>query len=474
MSKTFREYAPDQQFLLPPSLRDWLPEGHLALFVSDVVDSLDLAAIFASYEKGTGGGMPPYHPRLMTKVLFYGYCTGKASSRKIERATYEEVPFRVLAANQHPDHDSIASFRKRHLSALAALFLQLLKMAEEMGLVKLGHVSLDGTKVKANASKHKAMSYQRMCETEKRLQAEVASLLAGAEQADSDDDKKYGKGKRGDELPSELKRRTDRLKKIGEAKAALEEQAKERAKLEAAEVQARLDKRAAKEKATGKKVAGRVPQVPDPATAVPDPKAQRNFTDPESRIMPDGATKGFAQCYNAQAVVDDAHQIIIAADLTQQTNDKQQLVPMFEKVLENMGRLPEKASADCGYFSEAAVTHPSLAQVDLYVPPGRQKHGQEVPDAEEETIGEPKGEPKKLSAAEEMGRKLATPAGKAVYKMRKAIVEPVFGQIKQVRGFRQLLLRGFANGTAEWLLICAMHNLLKMFRSGRKLRLAAA
>jgi transposase len=465
MNKVFRPYAPDQQFLLPPSLRDWLPEGHLALFVSEVVDALDLSAIYAVYEEGDGRGMPPYHPLMMVKLLVYAYCTGKTSSRKIERATYEEVPYRVLSADQHPDHDSIAAFRKRHLQALAGLFVQVLKLANELGLVKLGHVALDGTKVKANASKHKAMSYQRMCEAEKKLEQEVAGLLTGAEQVDADEDVKHGKGRRVDELPAELQRKEARLEKIRAAKASLEKQAKERAEAEAAEAQRRVEEQAQKEAETGKKTPGRAPQVPDPAEAKPEPKDQRNFTDPDSRIMLDGASKGFEQCYNAQAAVDDAHQIIVAADVTQQANDKQQLVPMMNTVRENIGRMPDKGSADCGFYSEAAVTHADLSAIDLYVPPDRHKHGQPLPN--------PNGDPTQMSVADRMRSKLAEPAGRAVYKMRKAIVEPVFGQTKQARGFRRFSFRGLANVCAEWLLVCATHNLLKIFRSGRLIQLYA-
>lgn len=458
MSKTFRAFCPDQQFLLPPSVRDWLPDGHLALFIADVVDALDLSAIFAVYERGDRRGMPPYHPTMMVRLLLYSYCVGKPSSRKIERATYDEVPYRVLSANQHPDHDTISAFRKRHLKALAALFIQVLEMAKQLKLVKLGHVALDGTKVKANASKHKAMSYQRMTTTEERLQAEVQALLDAAEQADAAEDAEHGKGNRGDELPAELKRRTDRIKKIGEAKAALEARAKELAAAKAVEVQRKLTERAAKELETGKKTRGPTPKVPDPEQAKPEPKAQRNFTDPESRIMIDGATKGFDQCYNAQAAVDAESQIIVAADITQQTNDKQQLVPMMQKVVENMGRLPTNTSADAGYFSEAAVTHPDLAETDLYVPPNRQKHGQ--------PLANPPADGDHSSVADDMRRKLATPAGKDIYKMRKAIVEPVFGQVKEARGFRRFSFRGLENVTDEWMLVCTTHNLLKIFRSG--------
>jgi len=488
MSTTFRPYLIDQAFLLPPDVRDWLPKGHLALFISDVVDSLNLSAIFSFYDRGDGRGMPAFHPTMMVKLLIYGYCTGKVSSRKIERATHEEVPFRVLAANQHPDHDTVANFRKQHLPALAAFFKQVLRLAEELGLVKLGNVALDGTKVKANASKHKAMSYQRMVETEARLQQEVDALLAGAEQADAAEDAQYGKGKRGDELPAELARRDSRLVKIREAKAALEQQAKERAEVEAEAAQRRIDERRQQEVETGKKAAGRDPQVHDPKEAKPEPKAQRNFTDPESRIMKDGASKGFEQCYNAQAAVDGEHQIIVAADVTQHGNDQQELVPMMAKVKENMGRLPDNTLADSGYYSEANVTHPDLVGTNLLVPPNRQKHGAQpqAPSAAPDTtvssqIPEPMNpNPAKdppaaapgtmLSVPDRMRKKLAEAEGKTAYALRKTIVEPVFGQIKQGRGFRRFSFRGLANVTAEWQLVCATHNLLKIFRSGKRMQ----
>src|SRR6266852_3912442 len=287
MGKTFRPYELNQRLLLPPDMREWLPEGHLALFVSDVVDALDLAAIFAAYE-GEERGQPPYHPAMMVKLLVYAYCTGKPSSRKIERATYEDVAYRVLAADQHPDHDSLAAFRQRHLQALGALFVQVLRLCQEAGLVKLGHVALDGTKIKANASKHKAMSYGRMCAAERQLEQEVAALLAQAQQVDADEEAQYGAGRRGDELPAELARRETRLARIRAAKAALEQQAKERAEKAADAARAKV---AAREQRVGSAKGG-VPKVPDPEQAQPEPTAQLNFTDPESRIMVDGATKG--------------------------------------------------------------------------------------------------------------------------------------------------------------------------------------
>lgn len=455
--KTFKPYNPDQLYLLPPALRDWLPEGHLALFISDVVDTLDLEPIFSVYEQGDGRGQPPYHPAMMMKLMIYGYCMGKPSSRKLERASYEEVAYRVLAAEQHPDHDSISEFRKRHLKVLSGLFVQVLRLCQKAGLVKLGHVALDGTKIKANASKHKAMSYERMCKAEQELEQEVERLLKRAEEVDRAEDKEYGQGKRGDELPAELARRESRLKKIREAKAELEEEARDRAAKEAAQAQAKIEQRRLKEQQTGQRARGREPEVPDPKKAVPPPKAQRNFTDADSRIMKDGATHGFVQAYNAQAVVDSQAQIIVAAALTEQANDKQQLVPMLEEVENNVGEKPKKASADAGYCSEANLTDNKLQGIDLYVASERHRHGEKI---EEVSCAAPVSQ---ATVIEQMRQKLKTAQGHAIYKMRKAIVEPVFGQIKEVRGFRRFSFRGKQKVAAEWQLICLTHNLLKLF-----------
>jgi hypothetical protein len=337
--------------------------------------------------------------------------------------------------------------------------VQVLKLCQQAGLVKLGHVALDGTKVKANASKHKAMSYERLGETEKRLEAEVQGLLAEAARIDAEEDGKYGKGKRGDELPEELARRESRLGKIREAKAALEEEAREAAKQKQAEVKARLRERERQEEERGRKFGGRPPQAADPEQAKPEPKAQRNFTDPDSRIMKDGATKEFVQGYNAQAAVDSQAQVIVAASVTQEANDKKQLVPMLEQVEVMTGSKPEQATADAGYFSGPSVTDPKLEGINLLVAPDRQKHGEEVPGATEPP-------PPEAGLAERMREKLRTVEGRAVYKMRKAVVEPVFGQIKEARGFRKFLLRGLEKVQAEWKLICATHNLLKLFQSG--------
>jgi transposase len=464
VSKSFRTCSLDQPFLLPPSLQDWLPEDHLARFLAELTNALDLSKIYGFYGRRDGRGKAAYHPVMMVRLLLYGYCVGVMSSRRIERASYEDVAFRYLAADQHPDHDTIASFRQQHLAALGQMFTQVLQLSSKAGLVKLGHVAIDGTKLQANASKHKAMSYERMEEKEKQLRAEVEKLLAQAAETDAAEDALYGKGKRGDELPAELARRESRLKKIAEAKAALEQEARERAEAAKKAAEEKLEERRKKEQERGRKFGGRPPRAPEPEQPRPEPKAQRNFTDPESRIMPDGAHKGsFVQAYNAQIAVDGAAQIIVAAEVTQETNDKRQLAPMLEQVKQNLGSKPEAASADTGYFSEEQVNDARVKGIELYIAVERPKHGQPETPAVVQP-GEPAVEP--ASAEEKMRQKLTTEIGRALYKMRKAIVEPVFGQIKDARGIRAFLLRGLEKVRAEWKLICATHNLLKMFRAG--------
>jgi len=429
MAKTYRPYLPEQDFLLPPSLREWLPEDHLAYFVSDLIDQLDLSAITAVYE-AEERGYPPYHPVMLTKVLVYGYCVGVFSSRRIQRRLLEDIPFRVLAAGNEPDFRTIADFRKTHLTALRGFFEQVLQMARELGAPRVGRVALDGTKMKANASKHKAMSYGRMREKQKQLRAEVTQLLAQAEAADAAEDAEYGADRRGDELPAELQRRESRLKRIREAKRVLEARAKDEAA------------------ATGK-----------PAeSAKPDTKAQYNFTDPESRIMkgPDG----FVQAYNAQVAVDE-RQLIVGQAVTQQTNDKQQLVPMIAIIDEQSGVTPTQLLADAGYCSDANLAAIADTTIDAYISTRKQKHG--------ERPGRPgpcpRGPlPKSATRVDRMSRKLHTKAGAAVYAARKAIVEPVIGQIKQARGFRQFLLRGIEKVQGEWSLVCTTHNILKLYR----------
>ena len=455
MAKEFLPYSIDQRLLLPPDMRDWLPERHLARFVDDLVDQLDLSAIYAVYQSADDRGRRGYHPAMMVKLLVYAYCVGKPSSRKIERATYEEVAFRVLSGDQHPDHDCIADFRKRHLKALGALFTQVLVLCQKAGLVKLGHVAIDGTKRAANASKHKAMSYGRMAEAESKLQQQVDRLLAEAERVDAQEDAQYGKGKRGDELPAELQRREGRLKKIRAAMAELEAEAKAEAEHKAAEAKAKLQERAQHEAETGKRVAGKPPAVPDVEQAKPDPKTQRNFTDPESRIMPDGANKGsFMQGYNAQIAVDGEAQIIVAIDVVQAPNDKQQLSAMLQQVEQRVG-LPAVTSADAGYYGEQVIEALERPSMELWVPPDRQMHGD---PGLRGTL------PARASTTDWMRYKLRTTIAAALYRMRKAIVEPVFGQIKSVRGLRRFLLRGLANVQDEFRLIAFTHNLLKLHR----------
>jgi len=441
----FIPYDPEKPLALAPDIRKWLPEDHFALFISEVVDTLDLIEITDEYLH-LQGGRPAYHPAMMLKLLFYGYCVGIRSSRRIERKTYEDVAFRVLSCDSHPDHSRISDFRKRHLGAISRLFVQVLGICKEAGLVKLGHVALDGTKVKANASRHKAMSYGRMVKKEKKLAREVDKLLKEAEALDEKEDKKYGKGKRGDELPEELRFKAGRLAKIREAKRALEEEAR----LEAASKTGKgEDEKPLKDGESGPSAGSDVK---------PADKKQRNFTDPDSRIMKDGATKAFVQAYNGQAAVDCDSQVIVAADVTQQANDKQQLVPMLELIEENLGEIPDRALADAGYFSKEAVESVADGFTELFVPRERKKHSDPLEPA-------PRGRiPNNLTVTDRMLRKLRTKDGQKTYSKRKESVEPVFGQIKENRGIRAFLLRGLEAVQGEWKLICLTHNLLKLWR----------
>lgn len=426
MAKTYRPYVPEQILLLPPSLREWLPDDHLAYFVGDLVDQLDLSAILGVYE-AEERGYPPYHPVMLTKVLVYAYCVGVFSSRKIQRRLLEDIPFRVLAAGNAPDFRTIADFRRRHLTALQGLFEQVLRLARAVGVPRVGRVAIDGSKVQANASKHKAMSYGRMREKTTQLRDDVAALLAQAEATDAAEDATYGADRRGDELPAELRRREDRLARIREAKRALEA----RAKAEAED-------------------AGK-----PPATAKPLPKAQYNFTDPESRIMK--TPEGFAQAYNTQIAVDEL-QWIVGQAVTQETNDKKQLLPMITTITQQSGDTPTQVLADAGYCSEANLTAIAALPVDAFISTRKQKHGERPGPC-------PRGRiPQTATVVDRMTRKLQTKAGAAVYAARKPMVEPVFGQIKEARGFRRFLLRGHAKVQAEWSLVCTTHNILKLYR----------
>ena len=450
MSKIYRPYEPDQTYLLPPSLKEWLPKNHLTYFINDLVDELDLREITREYE-GEDRGYPPYHPVMMTKVLVYGYCVGKPSSRRIQKELEEGVAFRVLAAENRPDFRTISDFRKRHLNALAKIFCQVLQLCQKAGLVKLGHVALDGTKIKANASKHKAMSYDRMCKTEAELEKEVERLLQEAARVDAREDELYGQDKRGDELPEELSRRETRLKKIREAKKALEEEACLKAQKEAAE-------RAAKESAcNGKKPPGR---PAGPVQKKPEGKAQRNFTDPDSKIMK-GADKAFVQAYNAQAAVDSKAQIIVAHDVITNPNDSVATVEMVDQIKEHCGKMPKKMSADSGNYSEDNVEELKAREVEPFIATGKITHSDRL-------VSAPRGRiPVSATVKDRMARKLKTKRGRTIYARRKAIVEPVFGQIKSVRGFDRFLLRSHWKVRCEWAMICMGHNLLKLFRSGK-------
>lgn len=455
--KAFRPYDPDQVLLMAPVLQEWVPEGDLAHFVSDLVeDTLDLSQVYDSYEDERG--YPPYDPRLMLKLLIYGYANGVCSSRALERATHRDVAVRMLCAGQHPDYRSIARFRARHLDALAELFVQALRLCAEAGLVKLGTLALDGTKLRANASRHKAMSHERMVKAEEQLEQEIAALraqaralLEAAEATDAAEDERFGSDSRGDELPDELARRESRLARLREAKAALEAEAREREQRRRAELEAE----------------GRKPRTPrggrDPFA--PKPTDQRNFTDPESKIMKtsDGS---FHQCFNGQAVVDEQAQVILAADLSNLAPDTPQLEGALCQLKANLAaagvELREDAAlcADAGYFSEDNVKAAEAHGLDPYVATGRQKHSDPPPIAPRGPI------PKDATPKQRMARKNKTKKGQATYGRRKAIVEPVFGQLQTVQAARQLLLRGLDAGRAQWRFHCAIHNLQKLHRAG--------
>jgi transposase len=440
MSKDFRPWRIDETQLLPPSVQDYVAKGHLSrLIVALVREELDLSAVVGSY--GSALGQPPFDPRMMTALLLHGYASGVYSSRRIARAAVERADFMMIVAGDPADFRTISEFRRRHVQALAALFVQVLKLAEKAGLVKLGHVALDGTKIKANASKHKAMSYERMKKREAELAAEVDRWLKAAEAADAAEDKLYG-SKRGDEMPDWVADKHKRLEKIRAAKAELEAEAKAAAEEEAARQRAAAD---AKRLAKGRQKNGRTPAPPK---TEPDGKAQRNFTDPQSRVL---LTKdGYIQGYNAQAAVDGQAQIIVAHGLTPSMSDQDQLVPLTDRIKEHLGRQPKEVSADAGYLSEANLTALAERNIRGYIAIGRAKH--------------PGGIKRKItgSLTKAMHDKLKRAGWRSRYRLRKQIVEPVFGQIKQARGFRQFLLRGVEKVKAEWALICTAHNITKL------------
>lgn len=458
MNKRFRACTLDQPFLLPPSLQDWLPEGHLARFIADVMNELDLLAIYGEYERKDGRGLSAYHPLMLTRLLLYGYCIGITSSRRIERATYEDVAFRYLAADQHPDHDTIANFRREHLSELAGLFVQALQLCQKAGLVKLGNVAIDGTKMLANASTSRSVGYEKLTEREQYWQETVNRLLAEAERTDEQEDQRYGKGQPADPLPAELAEAQSRLERLRQAKAELEREAKQR--LEELKQTAPARKRGRPRKEDGpandsEEQQKAKKQLQRARRNAAQPSRQYNFVDPDSRVMHDNAKKCLIQGYNAQIAVDSHAQVIVAAELTQQTNDREQLLPIVQSVKETNGRKPEVITADAGYWDTCSLRDSALEGIQMLV----------SPDAQPQTPGAPLSPHVPNNAdSVRMRELLATEFGNAAYGLRKCVVEPVFGQIKEIRGIRRFRFRGLQRVSGEWKLICATHNLLKLFR----------
>lgn len=444
--RTFIKADRHQLSLLPPSIEEWLPDQHLARFVVEICEALDLSEIYDQYGSS---GPPPYDPQMLLGLLFYGYSTGVFSSRKIEAATYDSVAFRYLSGNHHPDHDTIATFRQRFLSQIEGLFVEILLIARSMGFVKVGKVNIDGTKVGANASKHSAMSYAHIDRLEKQFVAEISRLLEMAQAADQED--------QGLDIPAEIQRREDRLAKLREAKEVLEERAKARYEQEKAEYEAKMKLRQQKEKESGKKVRGKKPTPPEEG---PRPKDQYNFTDPQSRIMK--TADGFDQCYNAQAAVTE-EMLIVGAYANAHCNDKEELLPVLDSISTELGKV-DTAAADTGYFSQDNVKGAWERKIEPYIAVGRQGHNQWLDQylarqQAEQAPPDPRG-----SAKVQMSQKLKAETGQAIYRLRKMTVEPVFGIIKEVMGFRRFSLRGEQAINGEWLLVCSAFNLKRLFK----------
>jgi transposase len=456
MSKRFRECSLDQPFLMPPSLQDWLPEDHLARFIAEVVDTLDLSAIYAPYGRKDGRGLAAYHPLMLTRLLLYAYATGRASSRQIEQGTHDDLAFRYLAADQHPDHDTIAQFRQQHLESLARLFVQALRLCQRAGLVKLGNVAIDGTKIRANASAQHSLRYQHLKEQEQHWQKIVAEMLVQAARADEEEDQRYGKGQKASAVPPELAAAQARLNRLRQAQQELEQEARQ----EAEEAQ--------RAHASHVRQPGRPTQEAAPAALdqvqrwalrkrwqrakqrAAEPRRHYNFTDPASRMMWDNGMRRPVQGYNAQLGVDAETQVILAADVTQQVTDQRQLVPMVEQVRAATGSVPACVTADAGYWHTAQLVDERLQGIHVLVAPERSG---------------PTTKHARVSAlAVAMRERLRAPANRKLYAMRQASVEPVLGQIKELRRFRRFQLRGLEKVRAEWNLICLTHNLLKLFR----------
>jgi len=492
MKKT-RPWNPDQSYLFPPSPRDWLPEEHLVYFILDVIAQLDLSPLTRAIDANDARGERPYPPAMMLALFVYGYCVGVFSSRRIAKATYEDIAFRVIAGECHPHFTRINAFRHEHLEVFKDLFLQILKLCQKAGLVKLGHVAIDGTKVQGNASKHKAMSYARMQKEEQRLKEEIEELIRRAEEIDAEEDALYGEGKTGEEIPEELRRRESRLEKIRQAQAELEREAKRTRIRELKNLSKANEKlaekspdskegksantRAVKQRAeaeklskhlndndtgSGKPNADITPEglethhIPCTAEGQPTEKAQFNFTDADSRIMESHGT--FLQGYNCQLAVDEEHQIIVAQAVTNQCPDNNHLMPLLRQTDKNCGSSPEKATADAGYWKPTHESECAEMGIDVYIAQKRKRHQEEAgAEADTDSSGEER---------QSMSRKLTSEKGKRIYARRKAVVEPVNGQIKESRGFRRFHLRGFSGVRGEWDLVTACHNLLKLYRYG--------
>jgi transposase len=489
--KTYRPWEPDRTYLLPPSTRDWLPEDHIAAFILDVVDELDLGAIEAPIQEKDPRGEKPYAPQMMVALLLYGYGTGVFSSRKLARATWTDLGARVIAAESHPHFTTINQFRLDHRAALADLFAQILGLCQKAGMVELGHVAIDGTRIQANASKHKAMSYDRMKETEKRLKAEAEELLRKAEEIDRAEDAAFGADSDGRDIPEELRHRQSRIERLRKAKAELEKEAAAARRMELEEQARRasqaaeqttapeergvLERRSAKRTQQAERLGGAgaadIPgaqdglpfnTVPHERDGKPKPKAQRNFTDPESRIM---ATNGtYMQAYNAQIAVDEKEQVIVSCLVTNQGPDVQHFRPLLEQAQRNTQAQPRQATADAGYWSDDNAQFCQDVGIDAYISTRRRRH-------EEGLEGEAVTPPPvgaRTPAASAMEAKVTSPEGREVYAKRKWTAEPVFGEIKEARKFRRFSVRGLEKVRAEWALLCATHNLLKLWRNRTK------
>lgn len=454
MTKRFKRYDPNQSFVLPPDIRDWLPENHLSFFINDMVDTLDLAEIYDYYERSERG-QPPYNPSMMVKVILYAYCVGKPGSRRIEKALQEEVAFRVLGAGNYPDFRTISDFRKIHISPLSRLFIQILKLCRKAGLVDNNIVSLDGTKVQANANMDNNRDYATLCEDEEELRKRIEADLRKAIEIDEKEDALYGRDKRGDEMPDWMSSRKERLARIRKGLEEIEREQKEKRD----GYEEKLDERARKEKKSGSKLRGRKPnEVP----LIPDDEKKANTTDPESRIMK--SSKGFIQGYNVQTAVDTKHQVVVAYDVVQDRNDYHQLAPMVNRIKENLGKAPNKLTTDAGYWNESEIRK-IQDEIDLFIATNKdwkeRKALRELPTLRGRI-------PNDLSLKDRMERKLRTLAGRAVYKLRGKTIEPTFGQIKEARGFRRFLLRGLNKVSGEYGIIVTTGNILKLWRYGSK------